>query len=106
MSVYKKKTMRLNEMLETGLVEEGQLLRYKVCFQPKSGSLCRSGRVSAVVLSVTCESLVHAFLECFLSCKASNARTLRFPAWPKLAGWTRLALMISYGFLWEFKHTD
>lgn len=28
--MYKKKTMRLNEMLETGLVEEGQLLRYKV----------------------------------------------------------------------------
>ena len=30
MSVYKKKTMRLNEMLETGLVKEGELLRYKV----------------------------------------------------------------------------
>ena len=30
MAVYKKKTMRLNEMLEVGLVQDGDMLRYKV----------------------------------------------------------------------------
>lgn len=31
MAVLKKKTMRLNEMLDTGIVKEGDLLRYKAC---------------------------------------------------------------------------
>ena len=29
MAVVKKKTMRLNEMLDTGIVQEGDMLRYK-----------------------------------------------------------------------------
>lgn len=30
MALVKKKTMRLNEMLDTSIVKEGELLRYKV----------------------------------------------------------------------------
>ncbi len=48
MAVYKKKTMRLNEMLDEKLVLEGELLRYKASglqlSQPVTSSRCRIER--------------------------------------------------------------
>ena len=48
--------MRLNEMLETGLVAEGELLRYKV----RACYACRDSTVTFQNASMSCKVMVKA----------------------------------------------
>ena len=56
MAVFKKKTMRLNEMLETGLVAEGELLRYKV----RICKTCSDREVTFQSIRTSCKVCVKA----------------------------------------------